>query len=719
MKRIRIIKLLAALSACTVWYLAPTSAFAEGIETVVVTATRTAQDIQNVPLSMVQLSGADLDNNQVRQAIDLQNLVSGLTIVNTASDMTPVFSMRGISLDDINPNNSSPIGVYHDDIYASSPLFLTQPMYDLSRVEVLKGPQGTLYGRNSSGGAINLISTAPGSELGGYASVDYGRWDTVTLEGAVGGPISQDLNFRIAGTAIYQGEGYQTDPDTHKTFGTTRRGGARAQLAFAPTDQISILLQAHYAYDRSTAGSAYSSDTYLGDPSIVHVGDFSTKVHDDLVGVLARAVVTLDDVTLTSITGFDNDWRIGGDNYDGQPFAELNLFHHDNALQFSQELRLASNPADGAMLDWLVGAIYGYDRVQGKDSQDESAVFCGIDIVGCAVLAENYVQKTDSYGFYVNGVFHPFKDFNITLGGRYSHDTRSFNGITVDVAGGITGGPPGTITAQLNESRSSANFSYRAGVDYHFMPEFMVYASVATGYKTGVFFGTPVPVQDGWGFTRPEEVMTEEGGFKARAFDDRVQFNGAIYHSDYKNRQTIVALLSPLGITAAIGNLPKAESTGGELELVVRPFEGFQIAGSTAYTDSRVDQVITNVRGIPLLVPIPQGSALPQAPRWSFNISAQYEHRLVDDIVWTSEIGYNWVGKSISAFGDPNAGYGPVPNLSLRTTIAWDSGWSVTGWAQNLADDRNHTYGFTDLFFDSEFYVQKPRSFGVTLRRAF
>ena len=175
--------------------------------------------------------------------------------MNATTDSTPLFLIRGIGLDDFNMNNSSGVGTYLDDVFASFPGFLTAAMYDLDRVEILEGPQGTLYGKNTAGGAINIISKRPTDDFEGYVDLDYSRWETTDVKAAVSGPLTDSIKARLAGTVTKQGQGYQTDIDTGENYGKLNRGGARTLLDVRLTDAASLLLNLHYVYDHSVPSS--------------------------------------------------------------------------------------------------------------------------------------------------------------------------------------------------------------------------------------------------------------------------------------------------------------------------------------------------------------------------------------------------------------------------------------------------------------------------------
>ena len=198
------------------------------LDEVVVTAQRHSQDVQDIGVAIDTASGKQLEALRIQQPLNFSMIASGLSTMNSTTDSTPLFLIRGVGLDDFNTNNSSGVGTYLDEVFASLPGFLTETMYDIDRVEILKGPQGTLYGKNTAGGAINILSAQPTDHFEGYADASYSRWETSDLTGAISGPLNDFIKARLAATATLQGDGYQTDIDTGKKYGKLDRGGARS-----------------------------------------------------------------------------------------------------------------------------------------------------------------------------------------------------------------------------------------------------------------------------------------------------------------------------------------------------------------------------------------------------------------------------------------------------------------------------------------------------------
>ena len=225
------------------------------LDEIVVTAERRSQSEQDIGVAVTAVTGEAMLALRIQQPLTLSTLSPSLSTMNATTDSTPLFLIRGVGLDDFNTNNSSGVGTYLDDVFASFPGFLTEALYDVDRIEILEGPQGTLYGKNTAGGAINIISKRPTDDLQGYVDVDYSRWETTDVTAAVSGPQTGSIKARQAGTATVQGEGYQTDIDTRERYGKLNRGGLRTLFDIRVSDAADLLLNVHYNYDHSTPSS--------------------------------------------------------------------------------------------------------------------------------------------------------------------------------------------------------------------------------------------------------------------------------------------------------------------------------------------------------------------------------------------------------------------------------------------------------------------------------
>ena len=719
------------------------------IEEIVVTAQKRTQSAQDVGIAISEIDGTEMRALRIQQPIDLASVSPSLTTVNATSDGTPLFMIRGVGLDDFNNNNSSAVGTYVDEVFASFPSFLTGQMFDVDRVEILKGPQGTLYGKNTAGGAISIFSHKPTRNFEGYADISYGRWQTIEFTGVVSGALSERVSARLAATVTDQGEGYQRDIDTGREFGKLKRGGFRALFDIHLADRASLLLNFHYSYDHSTpssastpnveqvlpAGTGIQTAGLLNSPpdgTLVRVGGLSLFKNDQGNGLAATLNVGFDKFSLTSISAFDAFKSRSLDNYDGYSAADDDWTKHFNQQQWSEELRLTSK--GGEFTDWVVGANAGKTWFHGRDSIDQTFVYGlaqSITDSGQAVTQEDFIQAQRSAGLFAHTETHLTSKWTLVAGLRYSDDRTAFNGINRDKTGLLTyslngfSGPvvPGSVLAQLDESHLDSNVSYKLGLEYHATDKLLVYSSLSTAYKAGIFYGQPAQVQADWGYTKPEHVQSVELGLKSRFFGDSVQFDTAVFHSDYRDRQSTLAVwggpVGTLPIIAALGNLPRARIDGIEGDLIWRPAPGLQLRAGGVYLDGRVTQTIDNIRGLATFATIATNSRLPVAPPWSYNWLIRYEHPLRAALRVYGQAGDRWSGHTRSLLGDPNV-YGTNHSLDTRFGLKSDRlGWDASLWATNLSDNRAVTYAFAGSFGQAVSYYQKPRAYGVNFSHTF
>ena len=726
----------------------PTGQSAEttSLDEIVVTAQKRRETAQGIGVAISTMSGEDIATLRIQQPLDLARASPSLTTLNASSDGTPLFLIRGVGLDDFNTNNSSGVGTYIDDVFASFPGFLTGQMYDVDHVEILKGPQGTLYGKNTAGGAISIFSRRPTDQFEGYIDVSYGRWQTLEFTGAASGPISDRVNARIAATVTKQGEGYQTDIDTGRMFGKLDRGGLRAMFDIRITDTVKFLLNLHYTYDDSIPSSPSTPNieslvpTNLGFPingllnsplggTQVRVGGLDLYKRESGDGVTGTLTVDLDGMTLSSISSFDDFSSRSVDNYDGYPAADDNWTKHFDQQQYSEELRLAS--ASGGFFEWIVGANYLQNWYHDQDNIDESFVYgfaTTISDTGKVVPTTNFVQTQQSLGLFGNVETHLSKQWTLVSGLRFSSDEVRFDGTTVDPTGlltyannGYTGNiVPNTLVAILDESHRNSNVSFKIGPEYHVTDKVMVYGDVATAYKGGIYYGSPAQLQADWGYAEPEHTRNIELGLKSRFLGDSMQFNAAVFDTDYKDRQSSLAVwgspvIGTLPVTVALGNVPHARIDGAEFEFAWRPVMGLTLNVGATTLNARVTDTITNVRGLPIYAAIPDGSALPIAPKWAYSWLVRYERPLTGDLRIYGESNDRWSGKETPLLGDPTE-LGPSHSLGARLGAkSLHQNWDASLWATNLTDARPLNYGFAGSFGQTVSWYQKPRAYGINV----
>ncbi len=727
------------------------------LEEVTVTAQKRQQSIQDIGIAITVFSGKEIENQRISQPIDIAAQTPGLSTGNALSSSTPVFAIRGIGLDDFNPNNNSGVGVYVDDVFASSPIYLTGQLFDVERVEVVKGPQGTLYGKNATGGAINFISRKPTDEVEGYIDLGYSRWDTIEMTGAVSGPVSDTVKGRIALNYL-NGNGWQKDVDTGRKYGDSDVFSMRTLLAFEPTENFSALLNFHYMKDDSvpvsprttnseSAGAAQAFfdfgcvtpgvdfipgvldfcglpiegelDTPGGGAEDVRVGNLDLFKDDEGYGVGLNMSWDLPMMTVTSVSAWDTFEHIATDNFDATPDPNSDYRAHDESEQFYQELRFVSVGEN--KFDWIAGLNYTYDKIDVVDAIDASTTFFVLDLTtrNLAVTETSYTQKTNSFGVYANGTYHINEKLNLNAGLRYSYDDRCLDGQAVDIFGGVLFGAVGAVIDSKDECHDEESVDYKVGLEYFVNDKMLLYGTVGTGYKTGVYYASSVFAPT-WAYIDPEEVFSYEFGSKLTLLDNTMQLNLSYFHYDYDNRQSLVTLELPSGLfDLSLGSID-ADIDGVEVEWRWKPVPGLDIKAGIGYLDSGVNNPANTFRGLSSLSPIVDGESLSQSPKWSFNSSVRYERTLSERYFGAIQLDYNWADRQKASLGDPTAEFGPYGSLNGSIAVGTnDEKWQLTLWGRNIGDNDGQTWSFVNFWLGRAFYNQQAASYGASLSYRF
>ncbi|UTW45222.1 TonB-dependent receptor [bacterium SCSIO 12696] len=740
---------------------------ADVLEEVVVTAQKRAQSVNSIGVSANAFSGNQLSSLGVDNPVDLGAVTPGLISVNVTSGGTPVFAIRGIGLDDFSPNNTSGVGVYTDEVFASNPAFLGGQLFDVERVEVLKGPQGTLYGKNTTGGAINFISNKPTDEFEGSFEVSYGRFNTLEMTGVVSGSLSETVRGRLSANFV-DSDGWQTDVATGQEFGTDERFAIRGLLDFDIGESGSALLKVYHSQDTSKPVSpeVQGLGDFFGDPSfdalnspedprLVTAGDLIVDRDEDGSGVSLHLNYELENFNFVSISAWDQYDRQVVDNYGGSAAAILDLFQDNEMEQWSQEFRFVSN-GDGNFT-WVAGLNISNEEVTVLDTFDDSYlvtdstnvsfVFDPADVTaqGLDLLTADYVQETDSYGLYLHTETQLNDVLKLTVGARYSYDDRSFNGVATN---SDADNSFNDVITSLNDSQTDSAFTGKVGLDWNANEDVLVYGSISTSYKSGTYYGAAVLDDVAWAYVEPEDVTAFEVGFKASLLDGAMQFNGAAFFLDYEDRQSLISLVvddfsNALGfpvVDTTLVNVPESESQGFELDVTWAATDQLSIVAGVGYLDSEVTRAPTaaDMRGInpdptvndqatidgagfvdALAGPLNAGSTLSQAPEWSYNGLIAYEIPLSETLILNLQANYSRVDTQVAQLADANAEYGPVKSLGAQVSLAQADGkWQATLFGKNITDDDAETYSFSS-FAGRSVYRQKPATYGIKFKYLF
>lgn len=620
---------------------------AEGQDTgeIVVTARRVEESLQRVPSSISAFNERALDRIQASDTTALQGAVPNLNIVQGrgSSNATNIY-IRGVGQPDALQTFDPAVGVYVDDVYLSRIRGNQLDLLDVERIEVLRGPQGTLYGKNTIGGAIKFVSRRPGQTFRANGSIAYGSYDQFELRGAASGPISETV---AAGLAVMRAtrDGYVEDREDSREYNDRDTIAARGALAFNPAGNIRIDLTADYSRDDAALNvgrpvnnlTTFSGGTLVvTDP--VGSGDYdwegrttpglpnSTKLRH--YGFAGTAAVDLTDaLTLKSITAYRN---LETDDYidiDATQYEVGDVFVGVDQKQFSQEFQLAYN---SDRFDAVAGLYYLKEDV---GSHQEAYAD---DLLGPLFLNSGFLRTIDddlttkSYAAYANGSFEVVPDVRVSAGIRYTRETKDYDRTTSTFFSLL---PAFNATFAFAPPKGKwTDTSPMASIDWQVTPDTMLYARVAKGFKSGGFNGRANSATEATRYD-PETVWSYEAGFKT-SIARQLRLNGAIFHADYKDFQARVSGLDedpntglPLAVLSVI-NAGKLQIRGAELEANWTPVDGLLLDSQVGYLDAEYkdfdDARFTNFGGSRAF----QTPAF--APKWTLRFGAQYAFDLGD-----------------------------------------------------------------------------------------
>jgi iron complex outermembrane recepter protein len=692
----------------------PTEAEADSLADIVVTANKREQKLSDVGIAVAVVSGDALKNQQVNSLADLAQTIPSLTFANSANG-TPVFTLRGIGFYETSIGSYPAVSVYVDEVPLSFPVLTRHAAFDLERVEVLKGPQGTLFGQNATGGALNYIAVKPTKDFKAGANLSYGSFNEIIGEGYLSGPLSENIQARLAGRIENAGGWQISNSRPNDRNGKVRNYMGRLQIAAQPSEAVRLLF--------SLSGSKDKSDTLapqllglniqnpitnpaltpaLISPRTSRAADWTpgnTFGDNSMWQASLRADIDVsNDITLTSISSYVHYRQNQADEGDGVPLVTLDLKRDQGSVKsFSQELRLAN--ASSNAFRWVVGGNYEKSTTNQKvdlSFPDSSSTFTLGAFFGYPISGAQYStrQKFRNYAFFGNTEYDISDTLTLKLGGRYTNTRAIANACNRDVSGlprstggfffdvllggafgrytsdkcfiinnqgrtigGIPNGAPGEYKETLQED----NISWRGGIDWKPRPGLLFYANVAKGYKAGSFPTVSSSTYDSYLPVKQESVLSYEAGFKASLIDRTLSVTGAGFYYDYTDKQIRSKLLAlPFGILDVLQNIPKSTVKGFELEFSARPTQGLVINTAFTYIDAKIDRFTgINASGVSANF---AGSDVPFTPKYQIGINADYEFPLSGSIEGFVGSSLNFRSKADSVIGGQINPPGSTPN---------------------------------------------------------
>lgn len=657
---------------------APMGTPAVRLAEVIVTAEKVKQNIQNVGMSVVALSASQLAERQLTNFHALAGAVAGLNYAPTSTG-TPIFTLRGVGFNNNSLGSYPDVSLYLNEAPLPFPVLASHVMFDLQQVEVMEGPQGTLFGENATGGAINFIAAQPTKRLDAGGSVTYGRFNQTDTSGFISGPVTKTLQARFAFTT-HNMDAWQHSYTRNARSGAQSYQAARLLLNWEPAATLRVHFDVNGWMDQSEpqapqltvirpqAPSTFPPNIAADEASLEFppkdalVADwapaFAPHSNRQFYQASLRVDYNLDSaITLTSLTSYDAFKQRQSLDEDGTNLPVFNKPKDSGHINdFYQELRVANKLSD--TLHWLVGADYQRDKAQEDyvinyldDGSDSPSNF------NITYNGVNVAQHYRTYAGFADVRYRFTKNWDLSLGGRYTNARDA--DYTCDNAAGdaqiatlfnflgtVLGTTPFTpITADqgcfalnLNDvpgapfvnALEQHNVSWRANLDYHVTRDTMVYGTVAKGYKAGGF-PTVAPTTVKQLFPVKQESLLEyELGVKSTVWSGRAQVDGSAFYYDYRDKQILGGELDPIfGVLDMLINVPKSRIYGAQLQVMARPLNQLSLSASMTVMKSEV----TSYSGINALGVEEnfQGDPLPYTPAFSGELDAEYRFDLPGD----------------------------------------------------------------------------------------
>ena len=721
------------------------------LEEIIVTAQKRAESLQDVPISITALSGDQLAKRQVRGPEDLALSVPNMQTNNVLGDGAPIFSLRGISMSDFSLAQNGPIATYYDEVYKGNVALLGIALYDLERVEVLKGPQGTLYGKNTTGGAINLVSRAPDFSNEGHLSVGFGNYDHWQAEGAGQLALSESVAARVAFTYDRADGWMKNKAQGAPDLNALDQYGVRASLRFRPNDRFDFILRASTSMQNPWNYGVSANPTEVGIGGTIYPffgvpADFQEgigrrevntsdvyrrRLRTDAIAGTANWELT-DSLTVTSITSWDEGTLFNREDGDATPLALTDSTYFGRTKQVSQDLRLTSN--FDRPFNFILGLYYNRERIRNYttnyfttdlDINDDGSIDAQDCVDGgffptCG-YGNEFDQEKDSFAAYTDFAYKVTDRLTAKLGVRYTRDTgdlKNFRALATDINGlplfNVIPGDPVDLEATASRDFDDNNVSGKIGLDFAITDDVMVYASYSRGYRGSAFNAQATFDPAELTIAEPETVDAVEGGFKSDLLGSSLRLNGAVFWYGYKDQQFID--VDPLTTIASLVNLPESEIIGGELELQWLPISNLTISSALGLLTSEVKEGVMQGEDV-------SGNKLINAPELTFSMAIDWTLPLPWSS-WMLDSHVDGVHISRQYFDIQNrstasqGGY-ELFNFRLRAHPA-DDRYGVSFWMKNVTDTVYYTnmIDIAGLGFNYA-HVSAPRTYGVTFDARF
>lgn len=706
------------------------------LEEVVVTAQKRSQSLQDVALSVSAVTGDEVDRLNLDDVTSLAAVVPNLTAIDGAAG-NPSFRIRGVGLNEFSAAYDSPVGLHLDESFLFKPVLASLGFFDVQRVEALKGPQGTVFGRNTTGGAVNYYSNKPTDDFEAGVSLDYGRYQRAEMQGYISGPLSDNLSGRLA----VQIKDYASDkgPWTNlydgKKLGELEQQQARAMLQWNG-EQTTILATVEMGskegdltpYDnlfQSEPGAhpsapdvpgTWNPDLVIRDPQSRDTfnADHTQTTDSEYVGARFRVDHDFDFGTVTSLTSYKKFERENTEDSDNTPTRSVNINWNSKLDSFSQEIRLSG---DSGSWTYLFGAYYEDDTTEIVELVDSR------DFLG-AYFADDFEVDNKSWAIFTNNEFAITDQLALVVGARYTEEKVVIDGAGFMAAPTTTIGDFSRVSGVdraavlvADANRQDEAFNWKLGLNFDLSDDVLMYGSVATGFRSGGFdmtFGGSALANPMLTFV-PEDVTAYDFGVKSKLLDGAMTLNAALFRTEVKNYQDNVN--QGAEIVPRRRNVGTLETEGAEVDLQWQMSESWMVKWGMGYTNAEVVDSNELVNGKPL-----SGTTPVNTPEFSTSLMLNYSQPLGDALILDVLLSAQWQDER---YLEPDNGadhlvdaYSTVDiNASL---MAADDSWRVSVWGKNITNEDYLLY-INDVPAFGLFLAIKaePATFGVSVDYTF
>jgi iron complex outermembrane receptor protein len=710
------------------------------LQEVVVTATRRSETTMDTAASVSAVTAADLGAGRITTVADLAEAVPNLSVGNQFG-VNRTF-IRGIGLTSIDLGADGAVSFLQNGAQIPLPAEQLSGFYDLERVEVLRGPQGTLYGRGATAGVIDMVTKKPTDDVEGYANVTFGNYADKLFEGAIGGPINDMFSIRIAAN-IEKRDGYGHNLFTGSQIDDRDAQSGRVSLRFKPNEHLTMDLIVDYTHeDDDDYAFHYFGPTTTPNAGLPAVALFGASTIFNCCGTgnpnLRNIWSSVDPTNKRHGTGatYIVDWSPG--DFDFKSITAYRTFNRFNAddlavsnadiygrnnyeetsQSYSQDFTL-STKAFG--IDWLAGLDFSHEHRFGSTyvpTTGLGVVFTGGNCtprvagaaVPCSFLDDGeYLEEgtvaTNAYGFFLQGAYDFTDKLTMTLGARFSHEERSGVGAFIFTAEGIN--------TNTDQSADWNAVTPKLLLEYHLDPNTLIYGSINRGFKSGVInIGSENPV------INPEYVYAYETGVKAKMFDNRVELTTAAFFYNYKDLQ--VGFVNQQSIVETV-NAAAAHNYGLETELLAKLTPQLELNVAATYLSAKYTSFVNSYYGANFAPVNVSGNYLDNAPPYTARVALDYTVPLpgtAGDLKFRAEDAYQ--GRVyFTEFNNADAtqaGYGLI-----NASAGWESSdrhWNATAWVRNAADK----FAIANDIISAPLYanvrvgtLMPPRTYGITL----